>query len=901
MPRASANVPAAATMSSQRIAVPRRASAPRSSSSVQARSSPPAMRAPVRSAPVRSQPSKRTQTRSASWKSAWRRLQPSKTPCSSWGAAKAARSMRQSRRTTWRRAPSLHSRPVMRHPRTATRRIWAPRASALARLTPSSSASRSAMLIRRAPPRSAPAMRTPVHEAPGSIRAGSRSASGGSSGRSGGSGAIGRRGRAIPWLIGPPLAVRSAGDASAAHRPDRRGSPPLGGALGRRALARDGGRHLAHARPAGAHGAPERPAAPVRTDLPALRGADAALVHPRGRAAAGQDRRAPAGPPHLGDQHHRQARGRRTRAARAPRGGPARDAGRDHRRGPRCRQGGHRGAQRRMLRHRLAPAARSRAPHRHPSCTEARRGRLHPVASGPPQIRGLPTISSPMAASTPTVPTTEAQWRAAYALGHERDVPFSTLRGLPIKPLYTEADLPDAAEIGLPGGYPFTRGVYPSMYRGRLWTMSQFAGFGTAEETNERFRYLLEHGQTGLSTAFDMPSLMGHDSDHARSLGEVGREGVAIDTLDDMQTLFAGIPLGDVSVSMTINAPAAIMLAFYVVAAEAQGVPADRLSGTIQADILKEYIAQKEWCFPIDPAMRLLGDMIEWASGHMPRWHPVSISGYHIREAGSTAAQELAFTLKDGLTYVEQAVERGLDVDDFAPRLSFFFNAQIDFFEEIAKYRAARRIWAHELKHTYGAKNERSLLMRFHTQTPGVSLTAQQPLNNISRTTVEALAGVLGGTQSLHTNSYDEALALPTEEAVRLALRTQQVIAHETGVTNTVDPLGGSYFVEALTDQMEARAYEYFAKIDELGGMVEAVKRHFPQREIAEAAFAPQQEVDAGQRVVVGVNRYMLGDEPPLEILRIAPDLERKQVGRVQAVRAGRDTTAMESALTALR
>src|SRR5215207_1614796 len=415
----------------------------------------------------------------------------------------------------------------------------------------------------------------------------------------------------------------------------------------------------------------------------------------------------------------------------------------------------------------------------------------------------------------------------------------TTLSGEPIKALYGPEDVPDhASEIGNPGEFPFTRGVYPSMYRGRLWTMRQFAGFGTAEETNERFRYLLDHGQTGLSTAFDMPSLMGHDSDSPRSLGEVGREGVAIDTVDDMSTLFNGIDLGDVTVSMTINAPAAMMMAFYVVAAEESGVPRDRLGGTIQADILKEYIAQKEWCFPVDPAMRLLGDMVEWCSRAMPRWHPVSISGYHIREAGSTAAQELAFTLKDGFTYVEQAVARGLDVDDFAPRLSFFFNAQIDFFEEIAKYRAARRIWAREMRDTFGAKNPRSWLMRTHVQTAGVSLTAQQPLNNIARTAIEALAGVLGGTQSLHTNSYDEALALPTEEAVRVALRTQQVIAHETGVTNTIDPLGGSYFVEAQTVEIEARAYEYFAKIDELGGMVEAVKRNYPQREIADAAFA---------------------------------------------------------------
>jgi methylmalonyl-CoA mutase N-terminal domain/subunit len=487
------------------------------------------------------------------------------------------------------------------------------------------------------------------------------------------------------------------------------------------------------------------------------------------------------------------------------------------------------------------------------------------------------------------------------AVTPERDVLNTTISGEEIKPLYTEHDLPDLEKIGRPGEYPYTRGVYASMYRGRLWTMRQFAGFGTAEETNARFRYLLDHGQTGLSTAFDMPSLMGHDSDSPRSLGEVGREGVAIDTLDDMETLFRGISMGEVSTSMTINAPAAVMLAFYVVAAERQGVPPEALAGTIQTDILKEYIAQKEWCFPIEPAMRLVTDMIEYCSRRMPRWHPISISGYHIREAGSTAAQELAFTLKDGLTYVEQAVERGLAVDDFAPRLSFFFNAHIDFFEEIAKYRAARRIWARELRDTFGASNERSLLMRFHTQTAGVSLTAQQPLNNIVRTAIEALAGVLGGTQSLHTNSYDEALALPTEEAVRVALRTQQVIAHETGVTNTADPLGGSYFVEALTDRMEAAAYEYFAKIDELGGMVEAIKQNYPQREIADAAFRYQEEVDSGQRIVVGVNGYQQEDERPLEILRIAPELERKQIGRVQAVRGARDSEAVEAALSELR
>jgi methylmalonyl-CoA mutase N-terminal domain/subunit len=484
----------------------------------------------------------------------------------------------------------------------------------------------------------------------------------------------------------------------------------------------------------------------------------------------------------------------------------------------------------------------------------------------------------------------------------ERDAPFSTISGEPIKPLYTEADLPAEPEaaIGLPGEYPFTRGVYPSMYRGRLWTMRQFAGFGTAEETNERFRYLLAHGQTGLSTAFDMPSLMGHDSDHPRSLGEVGREGVAIDTVEDMEMLFGGIPLDRVTVSMTINAPAPIMLAFYVVAGERQGVPSERLGGTIQTDILKEYIAQKEWCFPVDPAMRLVTDMIEWCSTHMPRWHPISISGYHIREAGSTAAQELAFTLKDGLTYVEQAVARGLDVDVFAPRLSFFFNAHIDFFEEIAKYRAARRIWARELRDTFGARDERSLLMRFHTQTAGVSLTAQQPLNNVVRTAIEALAGVLGGTQSLHTNSFDEALALPTEEAVRVALRTQQIIAEETGVANTIDPLGGSYFVEALTDRMEELCYRYFAKIDELGGMVEAVKRGFPQREIADAAFQYQQEVESGIRKVVGVNAYTEGDDHETPILRIDPKFESHQVERVREYRERRDQARATAALDAL-
>jgi methylmalonyl-CoA mutase N-terminal domain/subunit len=497
------------------------------------------------------------------------------------------------------------------------------------------------------------------------------------------------------------------------------------------------------------------------------------------------------------------------------------------------------------------------------------------------------------------------EWlKEVYARQPERDGLFTTISGEEVKPLYTHEDLSEndpERDISYPGEYPFTRGVYPSMYRGRLWTMRQFAGFGTAEDTNERFRYLREHGQTGLSTAFDMPTLMGHDSDHPRSLGEVGREGVAIDTLPDMETLFAGIPLGEVTVSMTVSGPAAILLALYVCAAERQGVPRDKLGGTIQTDILKEYIAQKEWCFPIDPAMRIVTDMVEFCTREMPRWHPISVSGYHIREAGSTSQQELAFTLADGFAYVQAAIDRGLDVDDFAPRLSFFFNAHIDFFEEIAKYRAARRIWAREMRETFGARDPASWRMRFHTQTAGVSLTAQQPLNNIMRTALEALSAVLGGTQSLHTNSYDEALALPTEEAVRIALRTQHIIAHETGVTSTIDPLGGSYFVESLTDRIEEAAYRYFDKIEQLGGMVEAIKQNFPQSEIADASWRYQQEVDEGRRVVVGVNRYQVAEEEPIALLNIDPALERKQIDRVRAVRERRDSAAVEDTLARLK
>jgi methylmalonyl-CoA mutase N-terminal domain/subunit len=494
-------------------------------------------------------------------------------------------------------------------------------------------------------------------------------------------------------------------------------------------------------------------------------------------------------------------------------------------------------------------------------------------------------------------------WRARYERSPLREgEAFTSISGAEVEPLATpETGTVDYdRDLGYPGSFPFTRGVYPSMYRGRLWTMRQFAGFGTAAETNERFRYLLDHGQTGLSCAFDMPALMGVDSDSPRALGEVGREGVAMASLEDMRVLFSGIPLDEVSTSMTINSSAAIALAMYLVVGEEQGVPRDRLRGTIQTDILKEYIAQKEFIFPPGPSMRLVTDMVEFCAREMPLWHPISISGYHIREAGSTAGQELAFTLKNGFTYVEWALERGLEVDAFAPRLSFFFNAHLDFFEEIAKYRAARRIWARELRDRYGARDERSLLMRFHTQTAGVSLTWQQPLVNVARTAIEALAAVLGGTQSLHTNSYDEALALPTEDAVRLALRTQQVIAHETGVVNTIDPLGGSYHVEALTNRLEAEAYELFRRIDELGGMVAAIEQNMPQREIADAAFRYQQEVDAEERVIVGVNRFRTESEEEISILRIDPDVERRQIDSLQAFKAQRDSAVVERRIAEL-
>ncbi|MCL6595495.1 MAG: methylmalonyl-CoA mutase family protein [Firmicutes bacterium] len=495
----------------------------------------------------------------------------------------------------------------------------------------------------------------------------------------------------------------------------------------------------------------------------------------------------------------------------------------------------------------------------------------------------------------------EATTRAATRDRRER---FTSLSGEPVQDVYTPLDVPDldyARDLGFPGEYPFTRGIHANLYRGRMFTMRQFAGYGTARETNRRFRYLLEQGQTGLSVAFDMPTLMGYDSDHPQSLGEVGREGVAIDTLDDMETLFEGIPLDEVSTSMTINGPAPILWAMYLVVAERQGVPWRKLRGTTQADILKEFIAQKEWIVPPGPSVELLAQTLVFATRHVPQWYPVSISGYHIREAGSTAAQELAFTLADGFAYVEAGMRAGLDVDAFAPRLSFFFNSHIDFFEEIAKFRAARRIWARHMREEYGAKDPRSWMLRFHTQTAGCSLTAQQPMNNVVRTAYEALAAVLGGTQSLHTNSMDEVLALPTEHAVKVALRTQQILAYETGVTDTVDPLGGSYYVEALTNRIEARAEAYFREIREMGGVVAGIENGYFQREIAEAAFRYQAEVDRGERVVVGVNAYVEDTpEEGIEILRIDPSVEREQIGRLMAVRECRDPEAVAAALAAL-
>jgi methylmalonyl-CoA mutase N-terminal domain/subunit len=496
-----------------------------------------------------------------------------------------------------------------------------------------------------------------------------------------------------------------------------------------------------------------------------------------------------------------------------------------------------------------------------------------------------------------------AEWRRKYEKGELRDIAFTNSEK-EVQPVYTPLDAAetDAAALGMPGVYPYTRGIHPTGYRGRLWTMRQFAGFGSARDTNERYKFLLAHGQTGLSVAFDFPTLMGYDSDHPRSEGEVGKCGVAISSLADMETLFDGIPLDEVSTSMTINGPAVILYAFYIAAAEKKGIDSHKLRGTIQNDILKEYMAQHAWVYPIEPALRLIIDCFEWSAEHVPQWNTISISGYHIREAGATAAQELAFTLADGFTYVERGIARGLDVDTFAPRLSFFWDIHNDFFEEIAKLRAARRIWARHMKERYGAKDPRSLVMRFHSQTAGVTLTAQQPMNNVIRVAYQAMAAVLGGTQSLHTNSMDETLALPTEESVQVALRTQQVLAYETGVPNVIDPLGGSYYVETLTTELEREAEMYFKQIEEVGGVVRGLETGWLQRKINESAARQQWEIEQHRRVIVGVNEFVT-DEPELkiELLRIAEETERDQKQRMSIMRAKRDNALVEKRLNALR
>ena len=496
-----------------------------------------------------------------------------------------------------------------------------------------------------------------------------------------------------------------------------------------------------------------------------------------------------------------------------------------------------------------------------------------------------------------------AEWRKRFEKAEKRNAAFLNSTA-DVAPLYTALDVsPDSAEeLGVPGIYPFTRGIHPTGYRGKLWTMRQFAGFGSARDTNARFKFLLEHGQTGLSTAFDFPTLMGYDSDHPRSEGEVGKTGVAISSLADMEVLFDGIPLDEVSTSMTINGPAIIIWAFYIAAAERQAVSSEKLRGTIQNDILKEYMAQHAWCFPIEPALRLIVDCFEWGAKHAPLWNTISISGYHIREAGATATQELAFTLADGFTYVERGIARGLDVDDFAPRLSFFWDIHNDFFEEVAKLRAARRIWARHMKERYGARNPRSWMMRFHSQTAGVTLTAQQPMNNVVRVAYQALAAVLGGTQSLHTNSMDETLALPTEQAVQVALRTQQVLAYESGVPGVLDPLGGSYYVEALTDKLEREAEALFGEIDKVGGVVKGLESGWLQRRIAESAARQQWEIEQHRRVIVGVNEFVT-EEPELTIpiLKVGEDVEREQRQRMARMRAERDNERCTRALDRLR
>lgn len=494
--------------------------------------------------------------------------------------------------------------------------------------------------------------------------------------------------------------------------------------------------------------------------------------------------------------------------------------------------------------------------------------------------------------------------RRTLSLKPERQERFETLSGIPVERVYTPVDVEPfdyGEKLGFPGEYPFTRGIHATMYRGRLWTMRMFSGFGTAEETNRRLHYLLEHGETGLSIAFDLPTLYGYDTDAPEAAGEFGKCGVAVSSLLDMEILLKGLPLDRVTTSMTINSPAAVIWAMYIAAAEKMGFPRCKLGGTIQNDILKEYIAQKEYIFPPEPSMRLVVDTIEFGTKELPKWNTISISGYHIREAGATAVQELAFTLADGMTYVEYAIKRGLDVDSFAPRLSFFFNAHNDFFEEIAKFRAARRIWAREMRERFGAKKPRSWLLRFHTQTAGCTLTVQQPENNIVRVTLQALAAVLGGTQSLHTNSMDEAYALPSEKAVRIALRTQQIIAHESGVTNTVDPLGGSYYVEWLTDQMEERCYKYFDEIEAQGGVIPAIEKGYFQREIARSAYEYQKSVDEKRRLVVGVNSYVVDKEEPIELLKMDPEGEKKQINRLKKLRRERDNEKVDETLSRLR
>ena len=497
-----------------------------------------------------------------------------------------------------------------------------------------------------------------------------------------------------------------------------------------------------------------------------------------------------------------------------------------------------------------------------------------------------------------------SDWEKSYKSAKERESSFTSVSGAQMDPLYSEQDLPDfdsERDLGYPGQFPYTRGVHPTMYRGKLWTMRQFAGMGNTRDTNERYHFLLDHGQTGLSVAFDMPTLMGYDSDNTFAEGEVGRCGVAVDSVEDMSALFDGIPLDKVSTSMTINGPAAVLYAFYIVAGERQEVPSEKLRGTIQNDILKEYFAQKSWLVPPEPSMRIITDIMAFSAEQVPQWNTISISGYHIREAGSTALQELAFTLADGLAYVEAGIKAGLDVDTFAPRLSFFFNSHNDFFEEIAKYRAARRIWAREMRDRFGAKDPRSLLLRFHTQTAGCSLTAQQPENNIVRTAFQALAAVLGGTQSLHTNSMDETYALPTEKAVRIALRTQQLIAHESGAANTIDPLAGSYCVEALTDKMERGAYEYFEKIEKLGGVLKAIEIGFLQKEIADSAKRYQREVETNERIVIGLNDFAVeGEQIEIPLLKIDPRVEQEQREKLRSLRESRDNDKVRRSLEAL-